>query len=64
VPYSVFGGLEEAFAHACRVTPHGGTVLLSPGFASFGMFKNEFDRGNRFKALVKRLGESDKEGPR
>jgi UDP-N-acetylmuramoylalanine--D-glutamate ligase len=39
-------------------------VLLSPGFASFGMFKNEFDRGNLFKALVKRLIEKDEEGSR
>ncbi|HAF85644.1 MAG TPA: UDP-N-acetylmuramoylalanine--D-glutamate ligase, partial [Sphaerochaeta sp.] len=27
-------------------------VLLSPGCASFEMFKNEFDRGNQFKNLV------------
>lgn len=30
-------------------------VVLSPGAASFGLFKNEFDRGNQFKALVKKL---------
>jgi UDP-N-acetylmuramoylalanine--D-glutamate ligase len=64
VPFTVFGSLDEAFAHACRVTPPGGTVLLSPGFASFGMFKNEFDRGNRFKDLVKMLIDSKKEGRR
>ena len=28
-------------------------VLLSPGAASFEYFKNEFDRGTQFKALVK-----------
>ena len=28
-------------------------VLLSPGAASFELFRNEFDRGNQFKALVK-----------
>ncbi|MCR5731446.1 MAG: UDP-N-acetylmuramoyl-L-alanine--D-glutamate ligase [Sphaerochaetaceae bacterium] len=27
-------------------------VLLSPGAASFELFKNEFDRGDQFKALV------------
>ena len=33
----------------------GDIVLLSPGCASFGLFLNEFDRGNRFKALVRQL---------
>jgi len=28
-------------------------VLLSPGAASFGLFKNEFDRGEQFLGLVK-----------
>ncbi|MDR2072519.1 MAG: UDP-N-acetylmuramoyl-L-alanine--D-glutamate ligase [Spirochaetaceae bacterium] len=28
------------------------TVVLSPGCASFGMFKNEFDRGRRWKEAV------------
>ena len=62
VPCRVFDSLEKAFAHSCRVTPPGGTVLLSPGFASFGMFKNEFDRGNRFKTLVKELIGTHEEG--
>jgi UDP-N-acetylmuramoylalanine--D-glutamate ligase len=30
-------------------------VVFSPGATSFGMFKNEFDRGNQFKAAVKRI---------
>ena len=28
-------------------------VVFSPGATSFGMFKNEFDRGNQFKKNVK-----------
>ena len=33
----------------CRPVP----VVFSPGATSFGMFANEFDRGNKFKELVK-----------
>lgn len=30
-------------------------VVFSPGATSFGMFKNEFDRGDTYKSLVKEL---------
>ena len=30
-------------------------AVLSPGCSSFGMFKNEFDRGNQFRELIKSL---------
>ncbi|NLK45275.1 MAG: UDP-N-acetylmuramoyl-L-alanine--D-glutamate ligase [Treponema sp.] len=30
-------------------------IVFSPGATSFGMFKNEFDRGNTFKKLVKQI---------
>ena len=33
----------------------GDTVLFSPSFTSFGMFKNEFDRGDQFVETVKNL---------
>ena len=35
----------------------GDIILLSPGCASFGMFKDEFDRGRRFRELVAQLPE-------
>lgn len=32
-----------------------GIVVFSPGATSFGMFNNEFDRGNKFMEAVKRI---------
>ncbi len=50
--YKVFGSLEDAFNSAMKVAKEGDVLLFSPGFASFGMFKNEFDRGEQFVELV------------
>ncbi len=33
----------------------GDNLILSPGFASFNLFKNEFDRGNQFNDIVKEI---------
>ena len=30
-------------------------VVFSPGATSFGMFTNEFDRGNKFKSFVEKI---------
>jgi UDP-N-acetylmuramoylalanine--D-glutamate ligase len=30
-------------------------IVFSPGATSFGMFKNEFDRGNTYKDMVKKV---------
>ncbi len=35
--------------------PSGAVVLLSPGCASFGMFRNEFQRGEEFRRIVAEL---------
>lgn len=51
-------GLEEAVAQAQRQAREGDVILLSPGAASFGMFRNEFDRGDQFRDIVLRLDES------
>lgn len=53
--YELFDNLEGAVRRAVSCTSPGGTVLLSPGFASFGLFKNEFDRGDRFREIVREL---------
>jgi UDP-N-acetylmuramoylalanine--D-glutamate ligase len=46
--------LEEAVAIAMEKTPSGGVVLLSPGAASFGHFKDYADRGQQFADLVRK----------
>lgn len=51
----IFDSLEEAVTDARSHAEPGDTVLLSPAFASFGMFTNEYDRGDQFTAIVKGL---------
>lgn len=47
--------LKNGLLEALKWSKKGDILLLSPGFASFGMFKNEFDRGEKFVKLVKNL---------
>jgi UDP-N-acetylmuramoylalanine--D-glutamate ligase len=54
-PAATFDALEPAVRHAFSLAEPGDTVLLSPGCASFGMFVNEFDRGERFRQVVMAL---------
>ncbi len=51
----VFVSLKEAVDAAMAQAEAGDVVVLSPAFASFGMFKNEYDRGDQFVALVAQL---------
>jgi UDP-N-acetylmuramoylalanine--D-glutamate ligase len=46
--------LEEAFDKAILNADKGTAINFSPGFASFDMFKDFTDRGNKFKEIVKR----------
>jgi len=47
--------IRDAVRAARQIAKRGDIILLSPACASFGMFKNEFDRGDQFKKLVKKL---------
>ncbi|HUG14843.1 MAG TPA: UDP-N-acetylmuramoyl-L-alanine--D-glutamate ligase [Thermomicrobiales bacterium] len=47
-----FGSMEAAVARASELARPGALVLLSPGTASFGMFRDEFHRGEAFRAAV------------
>ena len=53
-----YDDLEKAVRSAISRAAAGDTVLLSPGCTSFGMFRNEFDRGLKFKECVRHLAES------
>lgn len=53
--YEESNSLEEAVILAKAKAEEGDVVLLSPACASFDMFKNYADRGNRFKTIVKNL---------
>lgn len=50
--------MHEAVWHAYRNAKPGDVILLSPGAASFGLFINEFDRGDQFVQAVRRIRSS------
>jgi UDP-N-acetylmuramoylalanine--D-glutamate ligase len=50
-----FPSMQAVVERASQVATPGSVVLLSPGCASFGMFRNEFQRGDLFREAVARL---------
>jgi UDP-N-acetylmuramoylalanine--D-glutamate ligase len=50
-----FEQFADAIYHASQLAEPGEIVLLSPGCASFGMFRNEFHRGEEFRRIVHEL---------
>lgn len=55
IAYTEHATLNSAFKEALSSASSGDILLFSPGAASFNMFKNEFDRGDQFCALVQSL---------
>lgn len=52
---TIYDSVSDAVKSAQTLAEPGDTILLSPAFASFGMFKNEYDRGDQFTAIVQQL---------
>lgn len=53
--FTIVASMAKAVELARGAAEPGDVVLLSPGVASFGLFANEFDRGDKFKEAVKGL---------
>lgn len=51
-PLLEINNMREAINQAKKIAKRGDIILLSPACASFGLFKNEFDRGRQFKKWV------------
>ena len=51
----MFESLQLAFEAALAAANPGSILLFSPAFASFGMFKNEYDRNDQFLQIVKSI---------
>ncbi len=58
-PSGPFDSMVDAVRHAASVAPDGAVVVLSPGCASFGLFVDEFDRGEQFRDAVRSLSPAD-----
>ena len=55
LPQKIVSNMDEAMGAALAATQRGDILLLSPGATSFGIFKNEYDRGDQFSARVNAL---------
>lgn len=51
----IYQTISQALHDALESAEGGDVILFSPGFASFGMFKNEYDRNDQFMKAVTEL---------
>lgn len=56
----VYEDMKKAVNDAFEISEVGDVILLSPGFSSFGLFKNEYDRGEQFRKAVQKLKSKEK----
>lgn len=47
--------LKDGVKKGLNFCTKGSIFLFSPGFTSFGLFKNEYDRGDQFEKIIKEL---------
>jgi len=59
VPVAVVASIEEAVHSAFTLAPAGGTVLLAPACASWDMFRDYAERGDRFASASRALARQD-----
>ena len=52
--YVLSKNLKEAVGEAVKNINPKDVILFSPGFASFGLFKNEYDRNDQFLNIIKK----------
>lgn len=52
---SIFTSLDEVVKEGFALAEEGDIVLFSPAFASFGLFKNEYERNDEFMRIVSGL---------
>jgi UDP-N-acetylmuramoylalanine--D-glutamate ligase len=57
VPTRKAGSIEEAVRTAFELAPPGGEVLLAPACASWDMFRDYEERGDRFAATARKIEE-------
>lgn len=55
IPFEISKSLKHAITLVTLDFKKGDILLFSPAFASFGMFKNEYDRNDQFVKIIKGL---------